>query len=122
MPLEKLLFSHHGRINRFDWWTGHLLAFIVTKLLIILTHYSIPHDFTFGEIFNAKQLTIGLLLGILYIWIHVSLNVKRWHDMSRPGWFALLNYIPLIGMFITIIWCGFIKGTSEDNEHGPSTT
>lgn len=118
MGLGNLLFSTHGRIGRFDWWTGHLVAFIVVKLVIIITHYSIPSHLSIGEILNIKQVTIGMLLGILYIWVHISLCVKRWHDMNKPSWFVVFNYIPIIGTIISIIWCGFIKGTGEANKHG----
>lgn len=118
MSFGKVLFGTQGRINRFDWWAGHLIAFIIIKLLIVLTHYSIPDHLILADILTVKQITIGMLLAILYIWIHISLNIKRWHDINRPGWYAIFNYLPIVGIFVSIICCGFIEGTGEDNEYG----
>ena len=115
MNTFSLLFSNRGRINRFDWWTGHIMAIIAIKGLCIITHFSIPHTLSIA-MFSIHNITIGALLGILYIWIHISLNMKRWRDLEKPGWYVVFNYIPLIGFFVSIVILGFFKSVESDNE------
>lgn len=117
MKFSNLLFSTHGRINRGQWWIGNIVAFIAVKLVILITHVSIPHDLSVA-MFSIHNITIGLLLGLLYFYIHICLHVKRWHDLGKPGYFVLLNYVPVIGFFIAIIALGIVAGDEESNEYG----
>lgn len=117
MSLLQLLFSYHGRIGRADWWFGYIISFVVVKVIAIITHYSIPDEFNIA-MFNIQDLTIGMLFGLLYFWIHVCLNIKRWHDLSKSGWYIILNLIPVIGVLISLIVLGFIKGSKDDNKYG----
>ena len=120
MNFIKLLFTTDGRINRKEWWLGNIIAFIAVKLVIFITHISIPLHLSIS-MFSIHNLTIGLLLGLLYFYIHVCLNVKRWHDHNQPGYYVLLGYVPLLGLIINIIALGIMKGDDEANEYGEKT-
>ncbi|NLC94517.1 MAG: DUF805 domain-containing protein [Bacilli bacterium] len=34
----------------------------------------------------------------------LALAVRRLHDTGRSGWYVLINFIPLVGIVIFIIW------------------
>ncbi|MDB6117012.1 MAG: hypothetical protein JWO08_793 [Verrucomicrobiaceae bacterium] len=52
-----------------------------------------------------------MLLGII-------IQVKRWHDLDKSGWWVLFNFLPFIGGIITFINCGCLKGTKGPNRFG----
>ena len=111
-----LLFSTEGRINRFEWWLGQLIAVAVVALLSIVFHVSIPQHLTLG-IFSLHNLTVGAVIGVCYFYIHCVVNIKRWHDLDKHGLWAVLNYLPLIGFFVSVIVCGMMKGKHADKEN-----
>jgi uncharacterized membrane protein YhaH (DUF805 family) len=48
----------------------------------------------------------------------LAVAIRRLHDLDRTGWWILLNFIPLIGWIILLIWyC--TKGTDGPNRFGP---
>ena len=47
------------------------------------------------------------------------MQVKRWHDRGKSGWWVLIALIPLVGPIWAIIETGFLPGTSGPNEYGP---
>ena len=49
----------------------------------------------------------------------IAVTVRRLHDTSRSGWWALLCVIPLVSFFAWIIF-GVLEGTPGDNEFGPN--
>ena len=49
----------------------------------------------------------------------IAVEVRRFHDQDRSGWFALLNLIPYIGPLIVLgMMC--IDGTPGENRFGPN--
>ena len=68
-------------------------------------------------------MTIGsgfatLLSFVISVWIGLAVQVKRWHDRNKSGWWALLNLIPVIGQIWILIECGIFRGTKGDNQFG----
>ncbi len=45
-------------------------------------------------------------------------EVQRWHDLGYSGYMLFLNFIPLIGGLISLVWLGFVKGESGPNKYG----
>ena len=54
----------------------------------------------------------------LVLWIGLSVQIKRWHDRNKSGWWALLNLIPVIGQIWILIECGILPGTVGGNRFG----
>ena len=117
MSAVDLLFSTKGRINRRDWWIGNIFAVIIAIVLSTIFHFSIPHELSW-KMFSIHNLTIGTVIGVCYIWMHVALNAKRWHDLDKHGIFTILNYLPIIGFFVSLIILGILKGTDGSNAYG----
>lgn len=116
-----LLFSTNGRIGRRAWWLGQIIAVIAVALLSMLLHVSIPHTLSW-QMFSFHNLSIGAVLGVFFFWVHLALNIKRWHDLTRAGWWLILNYIPILGGIISIVVLGFYKGDVDDNEYGKAAS
>ncbi len=118
MNIGHLLFSTEGRINRKQWWFGQLLAIVIGSVLSSIFHISIPHHVSFFKVFSLHNITIGALIGVIYFWIHLALNMKRWHDINKSGLWVILNYIPVIGFFVSLVVCGIVRGVEGDHYGG----
>ena len=108
MTLAQTLFSFKGRINRAKWWLAHLLVFVVSCFIYLITA-------SLGD----TAAVIVLLLAILSFWVHLAINIKRWHDRDKSGWWVLIELIPLIGSIWALVELGFLKGTYGKNRFGP---
>ncbi|SVD69996.1 uncharacterized protein METZ01_LOCUS422850, partial [marine metagenome] len=116
-----------GRVNRAVWWVNFIISICFCFLITNLGMYS---DWVY-------------LFGLLLIWPSISINVRRYHDMDKSGWWVLLPYspfifLPLIGPSVSfgifgiyflpyltfgvllywLIVCGFFKGTVGNNRFG----
>lgn len=110
MDLKSLLFSFRGRINRLPFW-------MVTLILIgwgtifqeLMGPYGPENPMTIGSGF------ITLANFVIILWIGLAVQIKRWHDRAKSGWWVLLNLIPVIGQIWVLIECGVLRGTAGDN-------
>lgn len=105
----KNLLTTDGRIPRFTFWkfTAGLYA-----LIVIL-----------GFLSNLESIpsAVGTFLGILLLpilLIGIIVQIKRWHDRDKSGWWVLINFVPIVGGLWSLIECGFLKGTAGPNRFG----
>ena len=61
---------------------------------------------------------IILILWILIIYVWLALCVKRYHDLDKSGWWALVGFIPIIGPIWILIELVLKEGTPGDNRYG----
>ena len=111
--LTLLLFSFQGRVPRSTFWCYSLTA--AFSYLAIVTVLSFAAGFE-----SAVAGIASLLLYIPLVWISLALQVKRWHDRDKSGWWVLIGLVPLIGAIWTFIEVGCLPGTSGPNSHGPN--
>ncbi|NQY21896.1 MAG: DUF805 domain-containing protein [Campylobacteraceae bacterium] len=76
-----------GRINRSGFWYYHLVSFIVTLILIVI---------------SAGFL--GVIYSLLIIIPNFAIGARRLHDTDRSAWWQLIGIIPLIGIIVLIIF------------------
>lgn len=74
--------------------------------------------------FDEFDYTIGWMFYLLFVilpvsWAFYATAVRRFHDLGRSGWFAVLLCIPFANI-IAAIYAAFFKGQEEDNEYGPN--
>jgi uncharacterized membrane protein YhaH (DUF805 family) len=102
-------FDFQGRTNRESFW------------LTVATNFSISLILgAFGYL--TKTDIFGILIAIYsLIWLipSVALDVRRLHDSSRSGWYALILLIPYIGTLIVLLLCA-IPSTPYTNQYGVS--
>jgi uncharacterized membrane protein YhaH (DUF805 family) len=111
MKLLKRLFS--GRIGRANFFIG---AFFTGTFLSVLNH-------VYKNIPAEKQFTgslEGLLLSILILMLSLnafSLVVKRWHDLGKSGFWAILSALPVVNV-VVFIYLIFKHGELKQNKYG----
>jgi uncharacterized membrane protein YhaH (DUF805 family) len=114
MDIKWLLFSFEGRINRLPYWG-------VVLLMLVL---GAGFNFAVGDFGPGRPMTTGpaiieTLVFVLFLWVGLAVQIKRWHDRDKSGWWALLNLVPVIGTLWILIECGFLRGTYGANRFGP---
>ncbi len=108
--LSSILFSFKGRVNRTVFWTFEVVWIVVFVIINALTHPAANADGTA----SGMSLIAGLFL-LLTFWPLFAVQVKRWHDRNKSGWWCLIGLVPLIGGFWVLIECGFLPGVNEGN-------
>ena len=108
MKYVELFLSFTGRINRSQYWLGTfvLAVFILGPAYFVYEPYSEE---------SKRYVDIASLT---MLWPGLALQIKRWHDRNKSGWWVLINFIPLIGVIWAIIENGFLSGNSGENQYG----
>ena len=107
MNMTNFLFSFEGRINRTQYWLFNLAIFIIFTVPFILL----------GSGEESLDSPIALLFMLALIWPCLAVQCKRWHDTNKSGWWILINFIPLIGLW-AFIENGFFAGDAGSNDYG----
>lgn len=98
----KAVFSKYatfeGRARRSEYWWFVLFTIIVSVVLAVLSpgHGSMGGGMG-GGLLNTLW-TLGTLLP------SIAVGARRLHDINRSGWWLLLNFIPVIGWIILIVF------------------
>lgn len=112
MTMIHFLFSFKGRISRQSFW-----LFMLSMAAIIL----IPASFYFG-VGNETADKFVDTASLIFLWPVLAVQAKRWHDRDKSAWWILINFIPIIGFFWSLIENGFLRGTDGPNRFGPDST
>jgi len=103
------LFGFEGRINRGKFWLGW--AVLYTFFLVAAVIASVAN--------SAFVFTLIAVIGLLAIWPALAIQIKRWHDRGKSGWWVLVGLIPIIGGLWVLVECGLLPGDVGPNEYGP---
>lgn len=106
LPLKRYA-DFEGRSSRKEFWMFLLFTNLVAAAL-----------FVFGAVVSP-DFGVGLLaLGFLGVLLpFIAVQVRRFHDQGKSGWFALLNLIPYVGILVILVFM-VIEGTAGDNQYG----
>jgi uncharacterized membrane protein YhaH (DUF805 family) len=117
--LRPLLFAFNGRIPRRQYWAVAIASFIVYGISISLIMPIVNQE-------SAVVSLVGsiLLLGVITIftWVSLAIQIKRWHDRGKSGWWILISLIPVIGAIWAFIEVCCLRGTVGPNEFGLDPT
>lgn len=107
----KIKFSLKGRATRSEW--------LLWRLIRILIYLVIK---TFEDLIRSKELPpafylILVIISIITLWINISFDVRRLHDIDFSGWWILLNFIPFVSLSFFFI-LAIKKGTHGPNSFG----
>lgn len=113
MDLKWLLFSFEGRVNRLPYW----------GVVLVMMALGAGLNYAVGDIGPGRPMTAGpaileTVVFLLFLWVGLAMQIKRWHDRNKSGWWALLNLLPIIGTLWILIECGFMRGTDGPNRYG----
>ena len=107
---KTFLTSYEGRTPRCDYWLGltvpYLGLLIASAILDVILRKILGFAF------------LQALVVLAFIYPSVVVGIKRCHDRGRSGWFLLLCFVPILGIWL-IVELGFLRGTVGPNEYGP---
>jgi uncharacterized membrane protein YhaH (DUF805 family) len=115
-----LLFTVDGRATRSEFWTGAAITILIyaTMMLVMAISRAIPPE---GGLATSTRTLLNLIISVqmvLFIWVGVAVGVKRFHDRDKPGWWVLIGFIPVIGLFWYIFELGLQPGSPGPNRYG----
>ena len=123
MPLRRYA-DFSGRSRRKEYWMFALGVIIVYLILAVIGGVLLGAGSAMSDGDGAGALMsspVFILLAIFALGIivpSIAVQVRRFHDQDKSGWFVLLNLIPYIGGLIVLVFM-FLEGTRGPNKYGP---
>ena len=97
-----------GRARRSEYWFWVLFGTLIGLGAFLIDRAGAAG---WGE-------AIGDLIGLILLLPTLAVSVRRLHDIDRTGWWLLINFIPLLGIIVLLVWyC--TRGTIGLNRYGP---
>lgn len=109
----KRYFDFSGRSRRKEYWMFLLGVFIAAIVLSIVEGIVGLSGMIAGA---YGPLTALFFLASLVP--SIAVQIRRFHDQDKSGWFVLLNIIPLLGGLIVLVFM-CLEGTKGPNRFGP---
>lgn len=111
LPLKRYA-DFSGRSRRKEYWMFVLGVFIAAIVLSIVEGVVGLSGMVLGV---YGPLTTLLLVGIIVP--SIAVQVRRFHDQDKSGWFVLLALVPFIGgLAVLVFMC--LEGTKGPNRFG----
>ena len=105
--------TFEGRARRKEYWYFALGNFVAIAVLAFI-------DMMIGT-FDEKN-EIGLLSGLFTLAVFIpgiAVSVRRLHDTDRSGWWFLINFVPLIGWLVMLVFA-CLDSQPGGNRFGPN--
>ena len=112
--LKQFYLSADGRVNRQQWWLRLVLPVFVIGLVLNILDVALGTQYprTGGGLLSGLFALAAFIPSIL-------VDIKRWHDRDKSGWWVLILFVPIIGAIWFLIELGFLPGTPGPNRFGP---
>jgi uncharacterized membrane protein YhaH (DUF805 family) len=108
-----LLFSFQGRIPRLAYWAA--------STIVVIAYCGGQLAATrFVKDTQSLQIISGLM-SLPLLWTSLAIQIKRWHDRDKSGWWFFICLIPIIGGIWSFIELGCLRGTYGPNSYGTET-
>jgi uncharacterized membrane protein YhaH (DUF805 family) len=120
MDFMHIFLSFNGRLRRLHFWVGLIILWVVEAVIFgVLIGRAVMAGAASGA-GPGPLAFVGYLLILALVWPALAIQVKRWHDRDKSGWWVLIAFVPIIGFFWMLIECGILDGTPGPNKFGPS--
>lgn len=117
MPLRRYA-DFSGRSRRKEYWMFQLLMLLVYVPLGILMGIGAAMGGDNGPGWLLYLALVAMLLLMLAVFIPgLAVQVRRFHDQDKSGWFVLLNLIPYVGGLVVLVFM-CLRGTAGPNRFG----
>jgi uncharacterized membrane protein YhaH (DUF805 family) len=102
------------RASRSECWLFVLFTCVVSLILGFLDALiaGVP-----SMDYDGAVSPLGMIWSIATFIPLLSVNVRRLHDVNRPGWWLLIE-LTVIGILLILFWC-CKKGDEGENRFGP---
>ena len=121
MPFMRY-FDFAGRSRRKEYWMFFLLNLIIitvmTTLLFGLGFSMDPYAASSGGPVTWLIFAVLGLYSLIVLIPSIAVQVRRFHDQDKSGWFVLINFVPYIGGLIVLVFM-LLEGTRGPNKYGP---
>lgn len=118
MPLKRYA-DFSGRSRRKEYWMFVLFQIILLVPLVfiaaLLGGTSDDPTNPFGSVAMLIALAVYLLVFLIP---GIAVQVRRFHDQDKSGWFILLGFIPYVGSLVLLVFM-CLEGTRGPNRFGP---
>ncbi|MFN1619218.1 DUF805 domain-containing protein [Vibrio rotiferianus] len=105
--------NFNGRARRQEYWYFTLVNVLVNLVMGII-------DRVIGSVMQMDSFGFFGVIYALFIMIpSIAVTVRRLHDSGRTGWWALIAFVPVIGILVLLY---FLIQDSEEgsNQYGVS--
>ena len=123
MPLRRYA-EFSGRSRRKEYWMfalGLFLAYLVLAvvggMLVGLGSAATGSDDT-AALFSSPVMIRLVIFALGIIIPSIAVQVRRFHDQDKSGWFVLIGLIPYLGGIIVLVFM-CLEGTKGPNRFGP---
>ena len=120
LPLKRFA-DFGGRSRRLEYWSFTLLVWVV---MLVLGYFSgmgavwiDPYAAMTAGLFGLGMI-LFMLICLALIVPSIAVQVRRFHDQDKSGWFVLLNFIPYVGWLVVLVFM-CLEGTRGPNRYGP---
>jgi len=107
--MQHMLFSFNGRISRKPYWMFMLILIVGVVVATII-----------DTAITGQTGIVSVIFMLIMIWSSLAIQVKRWHDRDKSGWWVLINIVPIIGPIWAFVENGLLTGTEGNNRFGDS--
>ena len=117
MPLRRYA-DFQGRSRRKEYWMFALGMVIVGMAVGVV--FGILAGLM-GEAAGGLSMIVMIpviLLSLAVIVPSIAVQVRRFHDQDKSGWFVLLGLIPYVGGIVVLVFM-CLEGTKGPNRFGP---
>lgn len=105
-----LFFMLDGRIGRELYWLGVGLVWSLFLAFML--------GMGSGDFEAAVQGGAFWIAFLVSQWAELALLIKRLHDRDLPGFWALLKFVPFVGL-LWMVLAGVMNGDGGPNSYGP---
>ncbi len=101
-----------GRARRKEFW-----FFQLAYVIILILAFAV--DWCLGSYEEVDG--YGVVSTVSYIALiipGIAVAVRRLHDTNRRGWWFLINFVPIIGAIVYLVFV-CLRGTDGENRFGP---
>lgn len=114
MPIRRYA-DFKGRSRRKEYWMFMLLQIVLIVIFAIVISALASSAPRVADTV-ATIVTLGYLA--LFVIPSLAVQVRRFHDQDKSGWFILMGFIPAAGGLIVLIFM-CLPGTRGANRFGP---
>ncbi|WP_086616822.1 DUF805 domain-containing protein [Erythrobacter tepidarius] len=118
MPLKRYA-DFSGRLRRKEYWMFVLFQMLLlVPILLLAVLLGGPNEESGDPFGNTLVLFVLGAYFLVFLIPGIAVQVRRFHDQDKSGWFILLGFIPYIGGIILLVFM-CLEGTRGPNRFGP---
>ena len=111
--IMETFFRINNRINR--------KRYIKRMIALVVISFVLGFVLNFALAIMGKEMleedTLASVLGLLTLIPSLALMIRRLHDLSRPAWWVIATFIPLLNLVLGL-YLLFARGTYGPNQYG----